>query len=259
MAGKYWKLERHLMALGATRDFVTLHVQEIESILGFALPSSASRHGAWWSNTPSHSQSSAWMNAGFLVDGFNLGERVRFRHVGIPERTTPHIAEANHGAMPDGLSFLLPPASSMSNPKHSSPHEGTLALISCTKSKRSVPSAARDLYTSAWFRKAMGYVERLGLPWYILSAKHGLVHPDDVLEPYEHTLKKIPAQARRAWADQVAQQILAITPKVRQCIFLAGHDYREHLLSQLWKAGVKTEVPMEGLARGHQMNWLDRH
>src|SRR6266508_6085183 len=62
-----------------------------------------------------------------------------------------------------------------------------LYLVSCVSEKRSAPSAARDLYVSSLFRKARAFVEAQHAPWFILSAEHGLVHPDTVIAPYDRT------------------------------------------------------------------------
>ncbi len=136
------------------------------------------------------------------------------------------------------------------------PQIGTLALVSCVKTKRHVPSAARDLYTSAWFRKAKAYVEELAIPWCILSAEYGLVYPDTVLVPYERTLKEMSAQDRRAWANQVTDQIMSMDPPVQKCVVLAGQAYREYLLPNLNRVGVMVEVPLYGLTQGRQLSWL---
>ena len=58
-------------------------------------------------------------------------------------------------------------------------------LVSCVSQKLSHPAPAQNLYTSAWFQKARSFVLKSGSPWYILSAEHGLVHPEQVLAPYE--------------------------------------------------------------------------
>ena len=63
-----------------------------------------------------------------------------------------------------------------------------LILVSCVKTKRAMPAAAMDLYTSNWFRKARACVEKTGCPWRILSAQYGLVHPEEEIRPYEKTL-----------------------------------------------------------------------
>ena len=55
-----------------------------------------------------------------------------------------------------------------------------LYLISCVKAKLSVSELvrARDLYISPWFKRAHTYVESTKQPWFILSAKYGLVCPN---------------------------------------------------------------------------------
>lgn len=75
---------------------------------------------------------------------------------------------------------------------------GSLVLVSCVKNKLSNPAAARDLYTSDWFRKVRTLIEAQGASWFILSALHGLVHPDTVIEPYELTLNTMRVAERRA-------------------------------------------------------------
>jgi hypothetical protein len=48
---------------------LTVSFEQIESILGFNLPSSARKHKAWWGNQRSgHSHSRAWLLAGWRVD-----------------------------------------------------------------------------------------------------------------------------------------------------------------------------------------------
>ena len=80
-------------------------------------------------------------------------------------------------------------------------------LVSCVSQKRATPSPAKDLYTSPLFRKARAYVERTGGPWFVLSAKYGLVHPDEVIEPYDLTLNTMGVADRRRWAGMVLTQL----------------------------------------------------
>ena len=47
--------------------------------------------------------------------------------------------------------------------------------VGCVKAKRERPSAARDLYESALFKRRRWYAERRGVPWFVLSAEFGLV------------------------------------------------------------------------------------
>lgn len=131
-----------------------------------------------------------------------------------------------------------------------------LHLVACVKVKRPVPAAARDLYCSDWFAKARRYVEQRTDRWYILSAKYGLVHPEEVIAPYELTLNKMRASDRRAWGSRVLQQLHALEyPTDAPVVILAGKNYRQPLAPWIGQRGV---VPMAGLGFGHQKSFLDR-
>lgn len=115
---------------------------------------------------------------------------------------------------------------------------------------------AKDLYISPWFKKAVAYSQIQPSPWYILSAKYGLVHPDDVIEPYEKTLNKMGVHDRRLWANAVLKELSLQCPMLESVIFLAGVKYREYLIPILSKRGINTEIPMFGLRSGKQLQWL---
>ncbi len=138
-------------------------------------------------------------------------------------------------------------------------------LVACAKTKAVHPAPAKALYRSEWFRRARAYVEARGGPWFILSAEHGLLDPDDVVAPYEATLLGTPPADRRAWALRVHRSLFArrLTPGFgRSVVFLAGAAYREHLepwLSVQASAGASVETPMRGLGLGQQLAWLAAH
>ena len=72
-----------------------------------------------------------------------------------------------------------------------------IGLVGCVKTKRPGPSPAADLYDSALVRGRRRFVEATCDQWFILSAKHGLVAPDEVLARYEDTLNDKPSSAKR--------------------------------------------------------------
>jgi hypothetical protein len=131
-------------------------------------------------------------------------------------------------------------------------------LVSCVGKKRSSPARARDLYVSDWFGKARSFVERSGQPWFILSAEHGLVHPDSVVEPYEKTLNQMSVSARRAWATLVIGQMKSLLPDCEEVVVFAGARYREFLLDYLRKRA-RVKIPLEGLRIGEQLSWFASH
>jgi hypothetical protein len=131
-------------------------------------------------------------------------------------------------------------------------------LVSCVAQKRTSATRAKDLYVSEWFRRARDYVEASGDPWFILSAKCGLVSPDDVLGPYEQTLNTMGVRERRAWADRVQLQMDQRLPESDRIVLLAGQRYREYLMDYLRRRTLTIEVPLEGLRIGEQLSWFAR-
>ncbi len=135
----------------------------------------------------------------------------------------------------------------------------SLYLVSCVSQKLPVSAPAKDLYTSPLFCKARSYVERKGQPWFILSAKHGLLHPDQPVAPYDLTLNTMGVRDRCRWAEGVLSQMEPHLDDVGGVIFLAGQRYRQFLEPALRQKGVSVSVPMEGLKIGEQLSWLNRH
>ena len=83
----------------------------------------------------------------------------------------------------------------------------SLILVGGVKSKHNHTSAAQDLYNSRLWRCRRAYAERSGFPWYILSAKHGLLAPETKIAPYDLALADLPAAERRAWSRRVLDDL----------------------------------------------------
>ena len=125
------------------------------------------------------------------------------------------------------------------------------------KTKLPRRAAAKDLYISDWFRKARACVESTGCPWAILSAEYGLLHPDEVIRPYEKTLNAMPVAERRSWANEVLESIDLLLLDVDTVVIFAGERYRELVEPGLRAYGVGVVVPMQGLRQGQQLAWLN--
>lgn len=132
----------------------------------------------------------------------------------------------------------------------------TVVLVACASYKLDHPAPAAELYQSLWFKKARAYAETLGDRWYILSAKHGLLAPEQVIEPYDQVLSAyIPR--RIDWARGVAAQLRSeVEPKGTTLVILAGAHYRMPLA--MYVADYTLDVPMAGLGIGQQIQWLGR-
>ena len=133
-----------------------------------------------------------------------------------------------------------------------------VVLVSCVKSKRACASAAQDLYTSDLFASMRTYAKMNAEEWLILSAKHGVLKPDEVVHPYERTLNRLPKLERLAWADKVQRRLLKLLPPGALITVLAGVRYRENLVPFLRNHGFPVSVPMEGLKFGFQLRWLKK-
>lgn len=129
-----------------------------------------------------------------------------------------------------------------------------IGLVGCASTKFSRPAPARDLYTSQLFRKAAAYAELTCDRWFILSAKHGLLSPDQVIEPYDMKLGTPTSPPIHEWADRVRGQLaaeLADTPRA-VLVTLAGVQYQTVLRPCQWPF----QIPMKGLGIGQQLRWL---
>ena len=135
-------------------------------------------------------------------------------------------------------------------------------LISCTKSKRSHPCRASEMYSvSPLFRKAYSYaLNRYDLIG-ILSAKYGFLAPDYTIEPYDLTLKNMNRSKRLEWSSRVFQQMNEELDleRINAVFFHAGKEYREFLIPKIEAMGIRCYVPLKGLSFGRQLAWYNQY
>lgn len=128
-----------------------------------------------------------------------------------------------------------------------------LVLIQCTKAKRDGTHEARDLYDkSSTFRKARKYAESTNKPYRILSAKHGLVHPEDTISYYDDF------GVSEAWARRVTDDVSGLLDGSSTVIMLAGRKYSDVLTPEIEsRIGADVVEPLRGLRNGPRMNKID--
>jgi hypothetical protein len=135
----------------------------------------------------------------------------------------------------------------------------TIALVGCARAKRPAPAPAGDLYVSDLFRKSRAYAKQCADRWFILSAEHGLLHPEQVVSPYDRGLKNMSAVERAAWASRVLEALEAVLVGADRVVILAGKHYYERLVPALRERGVEVVLPLEGMGIGSRLAWLARH
>jgi len=130
-----------------------------------------------------------------------------------------------------------------------------VALVGCGKSKAAEARPAAELYTGPLFQAARRYAVATCDDWLILSAKHGVVLPDDVIAPYELALTSMRLDERAMWGRHAASAIAYRYREVSVCfIGLAGEPYLDAVDGRL--DGV-LERPLEGLQVGERLRWFN--
>jgi hypothetical protein len=84
----------------------------------------------------------------------------------------------------------------------------TVGLLSCTRRKKAHMCEAGELYSeSDNFRWYHDYARRNYDLYFIISARHGLVTADQILNPYDRNLADFTDEEKRAWARFIAANL----------------------------------------------------
>lgn len=139
-----------------------------------------------------------------------------------------------------------------------------ILLVGCVKGKLEWASRveAKDLYVSPLWRSRRIYAESSGRPWYILSAKYGLLDPNARIAWYDLALGNLPAAQRRAWSQRVVDSLLERFPSIEGKIveIHAGKDYVDFgLETGLKQAGAVVQRPLLGIPIGKHLGWYREH
>ncbi len=164
-------------------------------------------------------------------------------------------ATANAGSPPSGRTPLLHRVERGLYRRHRPGFEeappvdetGRVVLVGSSGGVAASPRPARDLFRSDGFARAREHAIGSGRPWFVLSAKHGLLDPDDVVGPFAVLIGDQPAGYRAAWAEWVVVQLAdrvrltGVTVEVH-----GGVDFAQALKGPLERRGARTEIPLPG-------------
>jgi hypothetical protein len=122
----------------------------------------------------------------------------------------------------------------------------TIYLIACADKKASHATAARNLYLNKTFAARLRYAEHHKPDAiYILSALHGLLPLDTVVEPYDC---KLDDASLPDWIEKVFWQLHAVTDtSADKFVFLASGKYTSDLLTERLE---HHELPFKGVTTG---------
>jgi hypothetical protein len=146
-----------------------------------------------------------------------------------------------------------------------------IALVGCGSAKvdldddETVP--AKDLYDSNYFALKREFAETCCDKWRILSAKHGLLSPEEEIGTYDASLKPssdsyIGDYEAGKWAVKTSNELSVFNSfqaAYARYVVLAGEDYITHLEDELTSGHRDVSLPfrrddLEGI--GDQQRWL---
>ena len=122
-----------------------------------------------------------------------------------------------------------------------------VVLIGSSGATAPGPVRVADLFRSPGFVRAREHAVHSAMPWFVLSAKHGLLEPDDVVAPYFLELGDASTVYRSAWGEWVAAQLgervqlSGATVEVH-----GGVDFAQPLRQPLARRGAALELPLPG-------------
>jgi hypothetical protein len=134
-----------------------------------------------------------------------------------------------------------------------------VVLIGCSGSKAATARPASELFTGATFVKGRDRARRLGVPWYVLSAKYGVLSPDEVIAPYDVYLGDQSTTYRTAWGAWVVAQLSRLHDLTGSVVEVhAGKTYCDPLVQPLVATGAALRQPLAGLRQGERLSWYGR-
>ncbi len=139
-----------------------------------------------------------------------------------------------------------------------------IVLVGCGRSKQKIPAPAWGLYTSPLFRFTLRYAQTLATleRIFVLSAQHGILPLDKVIDPYDRKLSDLGGKREReAWGVRAIDALLlqkGCPPRAErgELVALAGKDYTDAIRLPVRDAGFRMAEPMKGLVQGARMAWL---
>lgn len=133
----------------------------------------------------------------------------------------------------------------------------SLGLVSCGKLKKNYRCPAREMFAASdLFKKAYEYAIKHYDCVAILSPKHGLLVPDEEVDP-DFTWHLMTSGEQDEWARNVLAQLKSKLPmsRISDVFFHSGAVYRNRLTKLLEAEGIHCVTPLENLGLGRQRAW----
>lgn len=145
----------------------------------------------------------------------------------------------------NNVKLPAPPASEELEPPLNPGAPYALGVIACSATKLSTAAPAAQLYTGALFRLALAVAKQRCQRVRILSAKHGVLRLDAVMEPYDLALASYEKHQVGWWASLVERALDGWRGQRVLCLAPASY-WRPVFGAGAW------ERPLVGLGIGQQ-------
>ncbi len=133
-----------------------------------------------------------------------------------------------------------------------------VGFVACCKTKGDRPMPAAALYRSALFRKSLLAALDVCDKVHILSAKHGVIACDEIIGPYDVTLKTMRRDEREDWGASVRPRLNEMLRARDTAIMYCGEEYSAPLRAYLENMRVTVETPLGSLPLGGRLQELNR-
>lgn len=132
-------------------------------------------------------------------------------------------------------------------------------IISCGSKKRAKACPAFLLYQGHYFNHVLNWVKSIApqKDVYIISAKYGLIHCSQVIEPYE---AKMGSKTQIITIEEIKRQFHDLGLENEKMLFCGGKEYMSVLnnssknIIRLWD-----HINLKGKTFGYQMQWLSKN
>jgi hypothetical protein len=132
----------------------------------------------------------------------------------------------------------------------------SIYLITCSKEKGQKKAPAKDLYKSERFKYSRNLAEVYADQWFILSAKHGLLKPSDLITPYETCLHELDTTTRHKWYKMVINQLTPYLNTDSQVVYIGDEEYAQEISLFLSEKNIPLFMPFRHLMEENRILWL---
>ena len=134
-----------------------------------------------------------------------------------------------------------------------------IIFVGCGKSKSVIPCIAERMYVGNYFTTCMKYARSIcgkNDTIYILSAKHGVLPLQKVIQPYNETLNDFSESEYAVWLDMVVKQLRTLNIQQNESVvFLCGKNYYKGLINYFTNYTIPLEQ-FEGM--GYQIQYMQK-